>query len=329
MAVSRASVWGLDAASYQRHPLHDESRAWIEKNCYIDVWLEVLHTAKLDPTPSLAFTLASDFDGEQFTFYKPSHDDLNVLYGVTVQEINVWKPLLEHALIHAERGRLILTEADAFYLPDTQGTDYRTQHVKTTIALETIDVDKKQLGYFHNAGYFLLEGEDFDQTFRLNPESGARALPLFAELVRLERVVHLPDAELAARSTAQLQTWLARRPTTNPLSRFGQYFASELEHIRSRGLGYYHGFAFSTMRQLGSGYELSAEYLRWLARHGASATSAYETAARAFDEISSSTKTLVLKGARAANSKKPVDFSEVFEEMARNWDTAMSTLDAV
>lgn len=324
--MSRTSVWGLDANTYQRHSLHSESRAWVEKNCYIDVWLEVLHAAQLDPTPSLAFTLALDFDGEQWTFYKPSHVDLNVLYGLTVHELNVWKPLVEHAIFHAGQGRLLLTEADSFYLPDTQGTDYRTQHVKSTIAIETVDLEKKQLGYFHNASYWQLEGEDFINVFRLDAESGPPALPLFAEIVRLDRALRLPDGELAARSTEQLKTWLKRRPLSNPLRRFGQYFAEQLELIRARGVNYYHGFAFSTLRQLGSGYELSAEYLRWLERH---TLKGYEPAAHALEQISSTTKTLVLKGARAANSKKPVDFWPVFEEMAQHWDTAMSTLDAL
>ena len=324
--MSRTSVWGLDPATYQRHSLHHESRAWVEKNCYVDVWLEVLHAAKLDPTPALAFTLASDFDGEQWTFYKPAHTDLHALFGVGVQELNAWKPLLEHTLFHARQGRLIMTEADSFYLPDTQGTDYRTQHVKSTIAIEMVDVEKQQLGYFHNASYWVMEGEDYVKTLRLDTPADAGALPLFAELVRFDRAMHLPDSELLLRSTAQLKTWLARRPTSNPLRRLGQYFADQLELIRSRGLPYYHGFAFSTMRQLGSGYELSAEYLRWLERLN---PKGYEAAARGFEEISNATKTLVLKGARAANSKKPVDFTPVFEEMAVHWDVAMSTLDSL
>ncbi len=189
-----------------------------------------------------------------------------------------------------------------------------------------MNLETKQLGYFHNAGYFWLEGEDFIKTFRLDADPNTPALPLFAELVRLDRVVRLSDSELVARSTDQLRAWLARRPETNPVQRLGQYFAQELDLIRSRGLGYYHGFAFSTLRQLGAGYELTAEYLRWLERN---APKGYEPAARAFEEISNTTKALILKGARAANSKKPADFGPVFSEMAQHWDAAMSTLDAL
>lgn len=324
--MSRSSVWGLDAANYQRHALHAESRAWVEKNCYVDVWLEVLHSAKLDPTPVLAFTLASDFDGDQWTFYKPPHVDLNVLYGIGVQELNMWKPLLDHTVFHVGQGRLVFTEADAFWLPDTAGTDYRTTHTKSTIVIESIDVEQRRLGYFHNAGYFQLEGEDFVKTFRLDAAPDPTFMPLFAELVKVDRVKQLSLAQLALRSEEQLGAWLGRRPETNPIRRFGQHFASELDYIRSRGINYYHAFAFATTRQIGSGYELSAEYLRWL---GAHTGKPYAPIAQSFEEISNSAKALILKGARAASSKKPVDFEPIFSEMAKHWDTAMSALDTL
>jgi len=325
LAMSRTSVWGLDAANYTRHALHSESSAWVEKNCYVDVWLEVLHAAKLEPTAMLAFTLASDFDGDQWTFYKPPHVDLNVLYGVGVQELNVWKPILEHALFHTAQGRLVFTEADAFWLPDTQGTDYRSQHTKSTIVIESIDVEQKKLGYFHNAGYFQAEGEDFVKLFRLDAAPDPTFMPLFAELVKVDRIERLPDAELARRSRTQLVDWLGRRPKQNPIRRFGEHFASELENIRARGIGFYHAFAFATTRQCGSGFDLTAHYLRWLERI---APKGYEPAAAAFEEISNSSKAMILKGARAASSKKPVDFTPAFEEMAAHWDRAMAVLDA-
>ncbi|MEO7035160.1 MAG: DUF1839 family protein [Polyangiaceae bacterium] len=324
--MSRHSVWELDAANYQRHALHAESRTWVEKNCYVDVWLEVLHAAKLDPTAVLAFTLASDFDGDQWTFYKPPHVDLNVLYGIGVQELNVWKTILEHTLFHIGEGRLIFTEADAFWLPDTQGTDYRTQHTKSTIVIESIDVEARKLGYFHNAGYFQLEDEDFAKLFRLDTPADPTFMPLFAELVKMDRVERLPEKELVSRSRELLRAWLGRRPKSNPIERFGRHFEAELENIRARGIGFYHAFAFATTRQCGSGYELSAAYLRWLEQRE---PLGFARAASELDEISNAAKALILKGARAANSKKPADFAPIFEDMAKRWDNTMTILDAI
>ena len=73
----------------------------------------------------MPFTLAIDFEGDQWTFFKPPHDELRDLYGIDVQELNCWRPLIDHAEEHLAAGKLISTEADAWWLPDIAGTDYR------------------------------------------------------------------------------------------------------------------------------------------------------------------------------------------------------------
>jgi hypothetical protein len=326
MTEGRSSVWGLDVASYTRHALHAEGCAWVEKNCYVDLWIELLHAAKLEPLAMLPFTLASDFDGEQWTFYKPPHADLRSLYGVDVQEMNVFKPLLQHATFHASHGRLVLTEADAFWLPDTRGTDYRTQHTKTTIAIESIDLTRRQLAYFHNAGYYELSGEDFTGLLRVDAAPDPTFMPLFAELASFERVKRLSAGALAERSRVLLREWLSERPKTNPVERFGQHLQQQLDELRARGLAFYHAFAFATIRQCGSAYELAGAYLRWL---DAQLGGAYGGAANDVETISTGMKALILKGARAVSSQKPVDFGPMFLEMSERWDAAMSSLDAV
>ncbi len=323
--TKRAAVWGFEPAEYKRHALHQDNAAWVEKNCYVDLWIEVLHAAKLEPEAALAFTLALDFDGEQWTFYKPPHVDLLNLYGVQVQEMSVFKPLIEHALFHASQGRLVMTEADAFWLPDTQATDYRKQHTKTTIAIDAIDLEAQRLGYFHNAGYYELTGEDFVQTFRIGYAPDPTFLPLFAELASFSRLKALPPAELARTSQNLLGVWLAQRPLANPLLGFGRHFIEQIPMLRERGLPAYHAFAFATVRQCGSGFELAAAYLRWLeARLAVS----YAEAAQHLEAISASCKALILKGARAMVSSKPADFKPIFEEMAEHWQAAMASLEA-
>jgi hypothetical protein len=94
----------------------------------------------------LPFVAAIDFEGDQWTFFKPPHGELRDLYGIDVQELNVWRPLLEHALEHLAAGKLISTEADAFWLPDTSGTDYRRQHTKSTIVLNDLDLANRTPG---------------------------------------------------------------------------------------------------------------------------------------------------------------------------------------
>jgi hypothetical protein len=320
---SRVSVWNLDPTNYVRHATHSEQAAWVEKNCYVDVWIEALHATGFDPVAVFPFTLAVDWEGDQWTFFKPPHGDLRTLYGFDTQELNVWRPLVEHAVHHVKEGKLVFTEADAWWLPDTQGTDYRRQHTKTTIVIETIDVEAKKLGYFHNAGYFALEGEDFVKLFRLDAAPDPAYMPFYAEIVRVDRAVKLPPKELAARSIEILRGTLARRPAGNPITKWKPRFTTDVTWLQTEGLALYHAYAFATIRQCGASFELAANYVKWLGEHG---ESGIERAATEFENISSLAKSCILKTARAVNAKKTVDFAPMLDAMAASWDAGIETL---
>jgi hypothetical protein len=310
----------LDAAAYQRSTLHAEDRVWVEKNCYVDIWIEVVHALGLDPIAMLPFVAAIDFEGDQWTFFKPKHDELYDLYGLDVQELNVWRSIAEHSIEHVGAGRMISTEADAFWLPDTAGTDYQRTHTKTTIVIQDFDLDKQRLGYFHNAGYYALEGEDFRQTFRVGAAPDPTFMPLFAETIRKDRLVKRPAAELRQRSRALLAKHVARRPSDNPVARFGKRFATDLPWVTEKGLPFYHAWAFATVRQLGAAMELLQVNLQWLE------DPALAPAAEAFAKISVTAKTFILKAARAVNGKRALDASPMFDEMAAAWQSGMDTL---
>ncbi|MET0225280.1 MAG: DUF1839 family protein, partial [Dokdonella sp.] len=327
----RVQSLAIDSATYRRHALHEESCAWVEKNCYVDVWIEAIHALGCDPYAILPVVVALDFEGDQWTFFKPPHNELRELYGIEVNELNAWRPMLEHALEHLPAGKMIFVEADAWWLPDVSGTDYRTTHVKSTIAINDVDVEAKRLGYFHNASYYVLEGEDFDRTFQLVGRDPA-FLPFFAELVRVDRVVRRPPVELAALSRQFLRQHLARRPRDNPIERFAARFKTELPELQNQGLAHYHAWAFATLRQLGSAAELMALYLRWLAADGrglAEDAGPYADAVAAYATISAGAKTFILKAARAVNAKRPFDAAPIFEEWSAAWQRAMTTLESI
>lgn len=315
---------GLDAATYTRHMLHAEDRVWVEKNCYVDVCIELLHALGLEPLAALGSCITVDFEGDNFTFYKPSHEDLRALYGVNIQEMNVWLPLIEHARHHLANGEFISTEADAFHLPDTSGTDYRRNHVKSTIILADLDDERQRLGYFHNASYYSLEGEDFQRLFRVGVPPDPTFLPLFAELVRVDRMSRLPRKELAEAALVLLGKHAARRPLDNPVRRFQRRFEQELPSIQARGLAFYHAWAFATVRQLGAVCELLALHVRWLVESGVDAGLA--PAASEFDRVSGGAKTFILKAARAVNSRKPFDGSATFDDMGEGWARGVDTI---
>jgi hypothetical protein len=307
---------GTSPATYRRHALHGDERIWVEKNCYIDLWIALTHSLGLQPLAMLGVTAGIDFLGDQWTFFKPSHDDLRRAYGIDVQELTLWRPLREHVLEHLGAGRLVSVEADAFWLPDTAATDYRAQHAKTTIVVAACDPAARQLTYFHNAGLFRLEGEDFDATLA----SGGLPLPLFAEVVCIDRRVVRDDAALRALARQRLADHLAWRPAHNPVLRFAGRFATELPWLQHEGLATYHAWAFANTRQLGAAMELLALHLRWLG--------GLDAAAADFEAVAQGCKTLILKAARAVAGRRPLDAADLFDTMAGAWERGMASLEA-
>ena len=314
----------IDPATYVPHALHRAERAWAESNCYIDVWIEVLHAQGLDPVACLPFVLGADFEGDQWTFFKPPLEDIDAIYGIDVQELNVWRPLIFHVEEQLRGHKIVLTEANSFWLPDTQGTDYRRNDVKTTIGIQEIDVAARRLRYFHNRGYHELSGEDFVETFRLDRPPEPHFLPLFAEFARPPRERHAPG-EVVARSVQLLRKHVRLRPSGNPVARFKPRFVSDVEWLKAEGMATFHAHAFATLRQLGAAFEFATEYLGWLEARGEPELTPI---AAHFAAISENTKALVLKTARAVSTRRATEFGPLLDAIAASWQAGMDALAA-
>jgi hypothetical protein len=315
----------LDSKTYVPSPLHGEAMAWVEKNCYVDVFIELIHALGLEPRAALPFVFTLDFLNDQWTFFKPPHHDLQRLYGIDIQELNVWRPLYEHALTYQETGDPISTEADSYWLPDTAGTDYRRNHVKTTIIICHIDAKAQTLGYFHNAGYFQLDGEDFRHLFRLDVNNDPAFMPFYAEIVRLARATKKSQVEITEISLELLRHHLTLVAADNPVSRFETYVIDHCEKTKELGIDYYHAWSFATTRQLGAASELAAVYCEWLTAQG---RLDLVSAAADFRTISTLTKTLLLKMARIYTTQKISDLRPLFVDMAEAWSRGIHTLSA-
>ncbi|MDB4975703.1 MAG: hypothetical protein JWN48_4044 [Myxococcaceae bacterium] len=322
----KAELLPLDPASYRRHALHDENRSWAETNCYVDLWIEVLHAHGFDPTAALAFTVAIDFEGDQWLFFKQPTADMFELFGVDVQELNIFRSVLEHTVEQVSRGRIVLVELDAFHLPDTAGVSYHVGHTKTTVGIQSIDVEARTLGYFHNAGYFALSGDDFAGLFGLDRPKRDDELVPYTEFAKFDMRERLTDEQLLARSLGQLRRHLGRRPLENPVARFRERFMQDLGRLREQPPEAFHTYAFATLRQCGAAFELAGSYLDWLTARG---VPELETARTAFATLSSQAKTVQFKTARSVMLKREVDFAPMFEAMQVAWATAFSELDRV
>jgi Domain of unknown function (DUF1839) len=315
------ALLSLSADEFQPHGLHATERAWTETNCYVDVWIEVLNALGLDPLAAAAFTLSTDFEGDQWSFFKFPPEDLRVLFGLEVAELNVWRPVIDHVDEQLGLGRLCTVEVDSWFLPDTRGVSYGIAHVKSTIVPQMLDRDGRRLGYFHNAGYFELDGDDFDGLFRLGAHTGSAELPPYVEVVRLDRL-RRNDPELVSRSVALTQDHLARRPTDNPVTRLGQRLADDLPWLAEQDLDTFHLYSFGTCRQCGATAELAADFVTWLNSHD---RAGIESAATDFAALAAGAKSLQFALARVVRGRQ-VDLAGILGSMEDHWASAMATL---
>lgn len=317
------SIAPLDPATYQRHLIHGEHRTWVETNCYTDVIVELLHGMGHEPLAAMAFTLAIDFEGDQWTFFKFEHADLMRLYGFEIHELAPWRPLVAHIEEQVAQGHPVLVELDSFFLPDTAGTAYKLAHVKSTVSVNAIDPAREWMGYFHNQGYHTLEGQDFRDIFQTEGLVHARMMPPYIEYVKFLRHFRKPSAqEQVAISLELLKDQLSRAPERNPFVPFKARLEADSEWLLNADIELFHAYSFATFRQFGACYELAATYLQWLGQQGVEGLAEAEAA---FREISTTTKAYQFQLARSMARKRPFDVA-VIDALGAAWDRGMGAL---
>ncbi|GAC1336073.1 MAG: DUF1839 family protein [Beijerinckiaceae bacterium] len=302
-------------ANHARHRLHADTRDWPETNCYVDLWIELLAARGLHPEAALGFTLTQDFEGDQFTFFKFPLHDLDALYGALVQELAIYDTVEAHTIEQVARGRAVLVEVDGYYLPDTRGVSYHRQHTKTTIAINRIDPIRWSIDYFHNAGFFALDGEDYDGVFTKLPQQQRDDILFpYVEFVRFDgKALH--GGELRAAALARLRQHFARRPRHNPVRAFASALPAQAEAVANRASDFFHACAFNTLRQLGANFELLGSHLAWLFPAGD-----MQDAIAACQTISSGAKSLQFQLARAVARKRFAGLGEAVAPIADAYD---------
>jgi Domain of unknown function (DUF1839) len=313
------SLFGLDPATYVAHDLHTGDRSYPETNCYADILIELVHAAGHESLAMLGSTVAIDFEGDQWTFFKPQPDEMELLYGIDIHEMQPYRPPPEQIAEQIAEGRTLIIELDSFYLPDVAATSYRTAHVKSSAVMEAIDREAEVLHYFHNGSLFRLEGDDYRNVLRLGREFSADVLPPYTELVRFDRGPALAGEELLEATRKLLVRHLARRPATNPFIRFGEALEQELPRLLAGEDADYHAYAFATVRMAGAAFEACASHVDWLLGEPGAEAAATLLA------IVESCKILSFRLAR----RRAFDPAPLISELAANWERAQALLDAV
>jgi hypothetical protein len=309
------SLFGLDPESYSPHALHGAERTYLETNCYTDIVIELLHARGEEPLAAMGVTVRMDFEGDQWTFFKPAPEDLELLYGIDIHEMQPYRPLPQQIAEQLGQDRTVIVELDSWYLPDTETTSYRAEHVKTSVVAEAIDQDQQLLRYFHAASLHELSGEDYRGVFRLG-EFSEDVLPPYTELVRFDAGEALRGAELKAAALELLGAHLEHRPPSNPFLRFGEQLAIQLPLLLEGDQSVYHDYAFATVRMAGSAFEVCASYLDWLLGQAAGASCAE------LGEIVGGCKALSFKLAR----RRAFDTEPMLAGLAGAWERCFEAL---
>ena len=310
------SLFGLDPATYVPHAVHGEERSYSETNCYADILIELIHAAGNEPLAVVGSAVAVDFEHDQWTFFKPQSDELELLYGIDIHEMQPYRPIPDQTAEQIEEGRTLIVELDSFYLPDVASTAYRREHVKSSAVMEAIDRDGERLHYFHNGSLYELSGEDYRNVFRLGREFSPDVLPPYTELVRFDRGPALDGEELHDAARTLLCRHLDRLPRTNPFVRFGDGLGRALPDLLAGDDADYHAYAFATVRMAGAAFELAASHVEWLYP---------DTAPGAVDELQGiveGCKVLSFKLAR----RRPFDPGPQVAELAAGWERAQTRL---
>jgi hypothetical protein len=306
----------LTLQSYRPHPLHGPDRCWSETNCYVDLWIELLHALDLPPEAALGFAARQDFEGDQFSFTKFPLEDLEGLFGLHVQELAIYAPVEQQVLTQMARGRMCLVEVDPFWLPDTGAAAYRTQHGKTTIAPNRLDLAGRRLEYFHNAGYFALEGEDFDALFRPAAPDDRPFRP-YVEFTTLQPLRLSPEVLRAHARDIFAAHW-SRRPQANPIRAFQASAPARIEALAGQGEQAFHDFAFHNLRLLGANFDLLGAGVAWLFGED-------DARIEACRQIAETAKTAQFQLARALARRRFEGFAQALDPAAAAWDQLFET----
>jgi hypothetical protein len=312
------SLTGSPVAGYVRHPLHAATRAYAESNCYTDVIIELLHARGLEPLAVFGHLVRMDFEGDQWTFFKPPPEDLERLYGVDIHEMQPYRPLPVQIAEQLRADRTLIVELDSWYLPDTAGTSYRTEHVKSSVAADAIDPDRETLRYFHGPALWELSGEDYRGVFRIGV-SDPEVLPPYTELARFDAGDALVGEALRVAAHDLVVHHLRRRPQGNPFTRFGESLERQQDELLAGDLAGYHAYAFATVRMAGSSIEILGDHVRWLLgdTDAAPVTEPLQT-------IVDGCKALSFRMAR----RRRFDPAPRIDELAQAWERALELLQA-
>ncbi len=221
MARTRAAQQPARASTRRlpsRTPCTGAERTYAESNCYTDIIIELAaRAAAMSRWRCSAASCAMDFEGDQWTFFKPPPGGLERLFGIDIHEMQPYRPLPQQIAEQIERGAhddrrarlLVPARHRRDQLPQRARQDARWSPRRSTsrrrrCATSTVPAVRARTA----------------RTTAGSSGSGASTrpdvLPPYTELVRFDAGPRLEGEELraAARAAAAAPSRAGARPTT-------------------------------------------------------------------------------------------------------------------
>lgn len=285
-----------DPAAHRPHSLHGPGRAWPQINCALDHWVELLAVLGREPAAVAGVALAADAWGDHWEMIELDPGDLADVLGVRRREMSPWRPLADHVRDQLGRGVVLSVEADAWWLPDTAATSYRSEHVKTSIM--PLALDETGLTYLHNDGMFTAHGDDVAGIFSADPAVTQVPRPY------VDAIAPGPlPTDWVERAVAASRRHLAARPT-DPVTRLEAGMIAAFDAVLADPDTLFHPFAFGTCRQLGGTAQLAAGHVRWLAETAGLDPAVAAEAAEGFDAVATEAVAVQFRLARTVARRR-------------------------
>jgi hypothetical protein len=318
---SQPGFVGADRLAWRGpHAWHQGERVWSATNSHLDVWVALLHTLGVDPAPVLLPTLCADFEGDQWTQCRVAAGDLWACYGIAVDDLFVWRPLLAHFVEQLDRGNAVLVEVDAFHLPDMVGSSYQREHLKSLIVVTGYDRHAHRLRYLHGASAGEVGGDDLDAL--ITAGIGSAQLAPFAQIIKLDRMAPRTPGERGVLGVALARLHATRLPSRNPVRAFADALRSHGAWLAGGDADQYQRWAYATLQQCGAAFELGADVCAWLAAHDEPVAEAVAP----LRQVSRLARTLHQRLVRVSQSGRMPDVSQPIDEMAAAWESAMAII---
>ena len=230
-----------------------------------DILIELIHARGDEPLAVMGFTVRMDFEGDQWTFFKPPPEDLEELFGDRHPR-DAALPAAAAADRRADRRRADDDRRARLLVSARHRGDELSQRAREDLG------DRRGDRPGRRAPALLPQ----HQPARARRRGLPRRLPARARRSPTTSSPRTPSSsasttaracsgeELRAAARELLRGHLERRPATNPFERFGEQLAHDLPTLLEGDVADYHDYAFATVRMFGSAFEITASHVDWL-----------------------------------------------------------------